>query len=139
MAQLFIDRVRAIGSAQALGLDAQAQARFEEARREDVERQADAFRREIGAILKPVFQSVVHMNSAAEQLVAISQRSQEKLGGMEKQVGEASDDISSVEACSRRLTDTIALIRTEADRTTQLCADSQRRNVVQRRSRSRSS
>ncbi len=120
MAQLFIDRVRAIGSAQALGLDAQAQARFEEARREDVERQADAFRREIGAILKPVFQSVVRMNSAAEQLVAISQRSQEKLGGMLKQVGEASDDISSVEACSRRLTDTIALIRTEADRTTQL-------------------
>lgn len=120
MAQLFIDRVRAVSSAQGLGLEAQAQARIEEARREDVERQAEAFRHEIGAILEPVFQSVDHMNGAAEQLVAISQRSQDKLGGLLTRVGEARSDIASVEACSHRLTDTISLIRTEADRTTQL-------------------
>ena len=120
VAHLFIDRVRAISSAQALGQEAKAQARVEEARREAVERQAEAFRHEIGAILDPVFQSVDHMNGAAEQLVAISQRSQDKLGGLLTQVGEASDDIASVEACSHRLTDTISLIRTEADRTTQL-------------------
>lgn len=120
MAQLFIDRVRAISSAQALGQEAKAQARVEEARREDVERQAEAFRHEIGAILQPVFQSVGHMNGAAEQLVAISQRSQDKLGGLLTQVGEASRDIASVESCSHRLTDTISLIRVEADRTTQL-------------------
>lgn len=120
MGQLFVDRVRAVSSAQALGVRAQTQARVEEARREEVEHQADAFRHEIGAILQPVFQSVGHMNAAAEQLVAISQRSQNKLGSLLTQVGEQSDDIASVEACSHRLTDTIALIRAEADRTTQL-------------------
>jgi methyl-accepting chemotaxis protein len=120
MAQLFIDRVRAISSAQALGQEAKAQAGVEEARREEVERQAEAFRHEIGAILQPVFQSVDHMNGAAEQLVSISQRSQDKLGGLLTQVGEASRDIASVESCSHRLTDTISLIRAEADRTTQL-------------------
>jgi methyl-accepting chemotaxis protein len=120
MAQLFIDRVRAISGAQGLGLEAQAQARIEEARREDVERQAEAFRREIGTILQPVFQSVGHMNGAAEQLVAISQRSQDKLAGVLAKVGEAGADIASVEFCSHRLTETISLIRNEADRTTQL-------------------
>ena len=120
MAQLFIDRVRAISSAQGLGLEAQTQARLEEARREDVERQAEAFRREIGAILQPVFQSVGHMNGAAEQLVAISQRSQDQLAGVLTTVGDARTDIASVELCSHRLTETIYLIRTEADRTTQL-------------------
>lgn len=120
MAQLFIDRVRAISSAQALGLEAQSQARLEEVRREDVERQAEVFRHEIGAILQPVFQSVGHMNGAAEQLVAISQRSQDQLGGVLTKVAEARTDIASVELCSHRLTETISLIRNEADRTTQL-------------------
>ncbi|PZO04602.1 MAG: hypothetical protein DCF30_00520 [Hyphomicrobiales bacterium] len=120
MAHLFIDRVRAICSAQELGLDAQMHARVEEAQREDVERQAGAFRREIGTILQPVFQSVGQMNGAAEQLVAISQRSQDKLASVLVKVGEARADIASVEVCSHRLTETIALIRNEADRTTQL-------------------
>lgn len=120
MAQLFIDRVRAISNAQELGLEAQMQARIEEAQREDVERQAEAFRREIGTILQPVFQSVGHMNGAAEQLVAISHRSQDKLAGVLAKVGEARADIGSVEICSLRLTETIALIRNEADRTTHL-------------------
>ncbi|KPF62127.1 hypothetical protein IP69_21145 [Bosea sp. AAP35] len=120
MARLFIDRVRAIGSAQQLGLDAQMHARIEEAQREDVERQAEAFRHEIGTILQPVFQSVGHMNGAAEHLVAISQRSQDKLASVLTKVGEAKADIASVEFCSHRLTETIALIRNEADRTTQL-------------------
>jgi len=120
MAQLFIDRVRAISSAQELGLEARAHALIEEAQREDVERQAEAFRSEIGAILQPVFQSVGRMNGAAEQLVAISLRSQDQLGGVLTKVGEARTDIVSVELCSHRLTDTISLIRNEADRTTQL-------------------
>ncbi|AMJ61017.1 methyl-accepting chemotaxis protein [Bosea sp. PAMC 26642] len=120
MGQIFIDRVRAIHSAQALGLEAQAQGRVEEARREAVEQQAETFRREIGAILQPVFQSVGHMNGAAEQLVAISRRSQDQLAGVLTTVGEARTDIASVELCSCRLTDTISLIRNEADRTTQL-------------------
>ncbi|PTM41778.1 methyl-accepting chemotaxis protein [Bosea sp. 124] len=120
MAQLFIDRVRAIGSAQGLSLEAQAQARIEEKRREEVEGQAEAFRREIGGILKSVSLSVVHMSGAAEQLVAISHRSQDKLAGVLTKVGDARTDISSVEVCSHRLTETVALIRNEADRTTQL-------------------
>ncbi len=120
MAQLFIDRVRAVSSAQTLGLEARAQARIEEARREQVEGQAEAFRREIGAILQPVFQSVDQMGGAAEQLVAISQRSQDKLAGVLTKVDEARTDIVSVELCSHRLTETISLIRNEADRTTAL-------------------
>lgn len=120
MAQLFVDRVCAIRRAQELGLEAGAHARSEEAQREDVERQAEAFRREIGAILQPVFQSVGHMNGAAEQLVAISQRSQDELAGVLTKVGDARSDIVSVEVCSHQLTDTISLIRNEADRTTQL-------------------
>ena len=120
MGHLFIDRVRANGSARALGLEAQAQARVEEARREAVERQAEAFRHEIGGILQPVFQSVDHMNGAAEQLVSISQRSQDKLAGVLTKVSEAMSDITSVESYSHRLTDSIAQIRTEADKTTQL-------------------
>ena len=120
MAQLFIDRVRAISSAQALGLEARAQADVEEARRQEVERQADAFRHEIGAILQPVFQSVGHMNGAAEQLVSISQRSQDQLAGVLTKVSEAMSDITCVESHSHRLTDTIAQIRSEADKTTQL-------------------
>ncbi len=120
MAQLFIDRVRAISSAQALGQEAKAQARVEEARREEVERQAEAFRHEIGAILQPVFQSVDHMNGAAEQLVSISQRSQDKLAGVLTKVSEAMSDITCVESHSHRLTNTIAQIRAEADKTTQL-------------------
>ncbi len=120
MAQLFVDRVCAVISAQELSLDAGAHARSEEAQREGVERQAEAFRREIGAILQPVFQSVDHMNGAAEQLVTISRRSQEQLAGVLIQVTEAQTDIVSVEVCSHSLTDTISLIRREADRTTNL-------------------
>ncbi|MBX9875018.1 MAG: hypothetical protein K2X84_09190, partial [Beijerinckiaceae bacterium] len=109
-----------ISSAQALGQEAKAQARVEEARREEVERQAAAFRHEIGAILQPVFQSVDHMNGAAEQLVSISQRSQDKLAGVLTKVSEAMSDITCVESHSHRLTNTIAQIRAEADKTTQL-------------------
>jgi methyl-accepting chemotaxis protein len=120
MAQLFMDRVLAVSSAQDLGLEAQAQTRLEEKQRERVEGLADAFRREIGAILQSVAQSVVHMNGAAEQLVAISHRSQDKLANVLAKVGDAKADIVSVEFCSHRLTETISLIRNEADRTTQL-------------------
>ncbi len=120
MAQLFIDRVRAVCSAQSLGLDARAQASVEETRREAVELQAEAFQREIGGILQPVFQSVGYMNGAAEQLVGISQRSQETLAELLSRVGEARHDLGSVESYSHRLTDTISLIRHEADKTTQL-------------------
>lgn len=120
MAQLFIDRVLAVSNAQALGMEAQTQARIEEARREEVERQAEAFRKEIGAILRPVFQSVGHMNGAAEQLVAISERSQGELAGVLRKVTVAKGDIAAVESYSHRLTDTISLIRSEADKTTLL-------------------
>jgi methyl-accepting chemotaxis protein len=120
MAQLFVDRVCAVISAQELSFNAGAHARSEEAQREEVVRQAEAFRHEIGTILQPVFQSVGHMNGAAEQLVVISQRSQDKLASVLAKVGEARADIASVELCSHRLTETIALIRNEADRTTQL-------------------
>lgn len=60
------------------------------------------------------------MNAAAEQLATISQRSQEQLASVLIQVSEARMDIVSVEVRSHRLTDTIALIRCEADRPTNL-------------------
>ncbi len=82
MAQLVRDRVQAIISARSLGSEAQAQARHEEQRREEVERQADGFRSEVGVILQSVSDSVARMNSAAEQLRSIADSSQGNLAGV---------------------------------------------------------
>jgi methyl-accepting chemotaxis protein len=120
MAQLVRDRVQAIISARSLGSEAQAQARHEEQRREEVERQADGFRSEVGVILQSVSDSVARMNSAAEQLRSIADSSQGNLAGVLTKVAAAKTDIASVEAGSRGLTDSILLIRREAEKTTGL-------------------
>lgn len=120
MAQLVRDRVQAIISAQSLGSEAQAQARQEEKRREDVETQADGFRSEVGVILGSVSVSVERMNGAADQLRTIARSSQGNLAGVLTKVGAAKTDIASVEAGSHGLTDSILLIRREVDRTTSL-------------------
>jgi methyl-accepting chemotaxis protein len=120
MAQLVRDRVQAITSARSLGSEAQAQAQQEERRREGVEMQADGFRSEVGVILGSVSDSVERMNGAAERLRAIASGSQSNLAGVLTKMGSAKTDITSVEAGSRGLTDSILLIRREAEKTTGL-------------------
>jgi methyl-accepting chemotaxis protein len=119
-ALLYIERVRGSIAAATLREEAQARALSEERRRQQVEAQAAGFRDDVGDILGAFSQSASRMNEAAEGLRTIARSSHESLSGALGRVGSAKSDIASVEFCSRRLTETIGLIRHETDATTQL-------------------
>lgn len=120
MSQLVLSRVQATISAQYLGAQAQAKAREEEKQRIDIETQTSGFRSEVGGILDSISRSVERMNGSAEQLRAIACSSQSNLAGVLIKVGSAKNDIGSVAFVSRGLTNSILLIRQEAEKTTNL-------------------
>jgi methyl-accepting chemotaxis protein len=120
MALLYIERVRAAITAARLREEAQSRAASEEGRREQVEHQASGFRDDVGDILGVFSRSAGDMNGAADALRAIARSSHDSLRDALAKVGAAKTDIASVESDSRRLSETIGLIRHEADATTSL-------------------
>ncbi len=120
MTLIFIERVRSSLSTGALRQQAQDRALHEEGRRQHVEARAGSFRDDVGSILGSVSDAVARMNDAAQALDAIARESHQSLSGALGKVAAAKHDIGSVELCSHRLGETIALIRHEADATTRL-------------------
>ena len=120
MAMIFLERVRASLNTSALREQAQERALLEAQRRQQVEAQAGGFRDGVGEILGCVSASALRMNDAAQSLRAIARSSHQALDGALGKVAAAKTEIGSVELCSHQLSETIGLIRDEAEATTQL-------------------
>lgn len=120
MSHIFADRVRSAENAEASELETNARAVREERRRDHVERHVEGFRGEVEAILVVVSQSVVRMNGSADRLVSIASTSQDSLSSARIKVGAAKINVVSVADWSHRITETVSLIRREADQTTDM-------------------
>lgn len=117
-ALLYIERVRSSVLAAQLREDAQSRAGLEGQRRERSEAHARGFHDEVGGVMEALAQSADRMTGAAETLRSIARATHTSLSGAVSRVDSAKEDISSVQACSRRLTESVGLIRSEADATT---------------------
>lgn len=120
IAHLYVDRIRASLVAFSLREEALARAAREEERRERAEMHAQGFRDEVGDIINAFTNSAGRMTEAAEMLRGISGATHRSLTGAFSRVASASENISSVETCSRRLVVSVEQIRREADATTKL-------------------
>jgi methyl-accepting chemotaxis protein len=120
IAHLYVDRIRASLVAFSLREEALARAVREEERRERAEMHAQGFRDEVGDIINAFTNSAGCMTEAAEMLRGISGATHRSLTGAVSRVASASENISSVETCSRRLVVSVEQIRREADATTKL-------------------
>ncbi|MCV9937080.1 methyl-accepting chemotaxis protein [Boseaceae bacterium BT-24-1] len=119
-ARLYIDRIRSALVASRLREEALSRAAREEDRREWAEAHARGFRDEVGDIMNAFTNSAGRMTEAAIMLRTIAGATHSSLTSAVSRVAYASDDILSVEICSRRLADSIGQIRRETDTTSGL-------------------
>lgn len=120
MASMFRKGVADKAKARQLGARAEAEAEVATARREEVEHETAAFRRDNGTVLESVSHSVANLKDSAGQLLDISEASKAKLAGVTAAVELSASDIRSVKQASEALTHSILRIRRETDRTRQL-------------------
>lgn len=103
-----------------LGSIAQATAERANERRADVEKEADNFRTEVGAVLAAVLESVTDLRTSAGQMLDVADASQAKLVSVTSKVDATANDIRAVRDASRSLTESIVRIRRQTDRTKEL-------------------
>lgn len=119
-ARLYVDRIRSALVSSELRKEALSRAAREEDRRESAEAHARSFRDEVGNIMKAFTNSAGRMTEAAIMLRAIAGATHSSLSKAVTRVASASEDISSVEICSRHLADSVGQIRRETDTTSDL-------------------
>jgi len=119
-ARLYIDRIRSALLASELREEALSRATHEEDRRESAEAHARGFRDEVGEIMGAFTNSAGRMTEAAVMLRTIAGATHSSVTKAVARVADASENISSVETCSRRLADSVEQIRRETDATTGL-------------------
>lgn len=90
------------------------------ARHVEVDSAAKEFRTGVGAVLNSVVSSVSDLKASAGELVGIAHASHDKLGSVTAKVNASAKDIRSVTDASKGLTDSIACIRRETNRTWEL-------------------